>query len=361
MVRVTVPVPGRSYDVTIGSGLLPNAGEHLPALPAATTAFVVSDRRVADRYLEPLAGALASRGLATVSLLVPEGEEAKTLQAYESLLRQLAGREAHRDDVVIALGGGAVGDLAGFVASTYMRGLGLVQVPTTLLAQVDASVGGKTAVNLPEGKNLVGTFAQPLAVVADIDTLATLDERDYRSGLSEVAKVALTLDPELLAFLRDRAAAVVARDPEAAEHVVARCVAAKARIVGEDERDTGARLVLNYGHTVGHALERLDAFRGRTHGEAIAVGMRAAAALAERRGLGSELSSRTEDLLRALGIEPVGPIPPAEDVVRCLRLDKKYRGGVRFVLLADVGDPLVIDDVSDEEIGAVLQEMGAAA
>jgi 3-dehydroquinate synthase len=361
LVRVTVPVPGRSYDVTIGSGLLPDAGAYLPALPAATTAFVVSDRRVAERYHEPLAGALASRGLAAVSLLVPEGEEAKTLQGYESLLRQLAGREAHRDDVVIALGGGAVGDLAGFVASTYMRGLGLVQVPTTLLAQVDASVGGKTAVNLPEGKNLVGTFAQPLAVVADIDTLATLEERDYRSGLSEVAKVALTLDPELLAFLHDNAAAVVAHDPSAAEHVVARCVAAKARIVGEDERDAGARLVLNYGHTVGHALERLDAFRGRTHGEAVAVGMMVAAALAERRGLGSELSSRTEQLLRALGIEPVGPIPPAEDVVRCLRLDKKYRGGVRFVLLADVGEPRVIDDVSDEEIGDVLQEMGAAA
>jgi 3-dehydroquinate synthase len=361
LVRVTVPVAARPYDVTIGRGLLPTAGEHLPALPAATTAFVVSDRGVADRYHEPLARALASRGLAAVSLLVPAGEEAKTLRAYESLLRQLAGREAHRDDVVIALGGGAVGDVAGFVASTYMRGIGLVQVPTTLLAQVDAAIGGKTAVNLPEGKNLVGTFAQPLAVIADIDTLATLEDRAYRSGLSEVAKVALTLDPDLLAFLREHAPAVLARDPRAAEHVVTRCVTAKARVVGEDERDASARLVLNYGHTVGHALERLDAFRGRTHGEAVALGMMAAAALAERRGLGRDLSSRTEELLRALDIEPVGPIPPADDVVRCLRLDKKYRGGVRFVLLADVGEPRVIDDVSDEEIGAVLQEMGAAA
>ncbi|HEX5937601.1 MAG TPA: 3-dehydroquinate synthase [Actinomycetota bacterium] len=358
---MTVPVPGRPYDVTIGRGLLPTVAEHLPMLPAATTAFVVSDRGIADRYHEPLVRSLASRGLAAVSLLVPAGEEAKTLQAYESLLRQLAGREAHRDDVVIALGGGAVGDVAGFVASTYMRGIGLVQVPTTLLAQVDAAIGGKTAVNLPEGKNLVGTFAQPLAVVADIDTLATLDEREYRSGLSEVAKVALTLDPELLVFLREHAPAVAARDPGAAEHVVERCVAAKARVVGEDERDASARLVLNYGHTVGHALERLDAFRGRTHGEAVALGMMAAAALAERRGLGTELSSRTEALLRALGIEPVGPIPPADDVVRCLRLDKKYRGGVRFVLLADIGEPRVIDDVSDAEVGAVLQEMGAAA
>ena len=361
MVRVTVPVPGRSYEVTIGRGVLAHAGEHLPELPAATTAFVVSDRNVAERYQEPLIAALASRGLASVPLLVPAGEEAKTLQGYESLLRQLAGREAHRDDVVIALGGGAVGDLAGFVAATYMRGLGFVQVPTTLLAQVDASIGGKTAVNLPEGKNLVGAFAQPLAVLADVDTLATLEDRDYRSGLSEVAKVALTLDPELLSFVRERAPAIVARDPEAVEHVVARCAAAKARVVGEDERDTSARLVLNYGHTIGHALERLDAFRGRTHGEAVAVGMMAAAALAERRGLGPDLSSRTEELLRTLGIEPAGPIPPAEDVVRCLRLDKKYRGGVRFVLLEDVGAPRLVDDVSDAEIGAVLQEMGATA
>jgi 3-dehydroquinate synthase len=361
LVRVPGPVPGRSYDVTIGRGILADAGEHLPELPAATTAFVVSDRSVADRYQEPLAAALASRGLASVPLLVPAGEEAKTLQGYESLLRQLAGREAHRDDVLIALGGGAVGDLAGFVAATYMRGVGFVQVPTTLLAQVDAAIGGKTGVNLPEGKNLVGAFAQPLAVLADVDTLATLDEREYRSGLSEVAKVALTLDPELLAFVRERAAAVVARHPEAVEHVIVRCAAAKARVVGQDERDTSARLVLNYGHTIGHALERLDAFRGRTHGEAVAVGMMAAAALAERRGLGVELSSRTERLLRALGIEPAGAIPPAEDVVRCLRLDKKYRGGVRFVLLEDVGAPRVVDDVSDAEIRAVLQEMGATA
>ena len=361
MVRVTVPVPGRSYDVTIGRGVLADAGAHLPELPAATTVFVVSDRNVADRYQEPLTHALASRGLASVLLLVPAGEEAKTLQGYESLLRQLAGREAHRDDVVIALGGGAVGDLAGFVAATYMRGVGFVQVPTTLLAQVDAAIGGKTAVNLPEGKNLVGVFAQPLAVLADVDTLATLDDRDYRSGLTEVAKVALTLDPELLTFLGDHAAAVVARDPGALEHVVARCATAKAHIVGEDERDTGARLVLNYGHTIGHALERLDAFRGRTHGEAVAVGMMAAAALAEHRGLGTGLTTRTEGLLRALGIEPTGPIPPAEDVLRCLRLDKKYRGGVRFVLLEGVGAPRVVDDVSDEEIGAVLQEMGATA
>ncbi len=361
MVRVTVPVPGRAYDVTIGSGLLARAGAHLPDLPGAATAFVVSDREVADRYHATLATALEDRGLAPVLLLVPEREEAKSLQGYESLLRQLAGREAHRDDVILALGGGAVGDLAGFVASTYMRGLPFVQVPTTLSAQVDAAIGGKTGVNLPEGKNLIGTYAQPLGVLADVDVLATLDERDYRSGLAEVAKYALTLDAELLALLEAEPDPVLARDAAVMERVIARCVAAKARIVAEDERDASARLVLNYGHTVGHALERLDAFQGRTHGEAVAVGMIVAAALAEARGMAEGLRERTARLLDQLGLTPDGGLPQVEDVQRCLRLDKKYRGGVRFVLLTDVGHPVVVDDVSEEEVGSVLHEMGAPA
>ena len=361
MVRVTVPVPGRSYEVSIGSGILASAQEHLPELPGASTAFVVSDRVVSDLYHESLDRAIADRGLATVLLLVPEGEEAKSLRGYETLLRQLAGREAHRDDPIVALGGGAVGDLAGFVASTYMRGIPFVQIPTTLTAQVDAAIGGKTAVNLPEGKNLVGTFAQPRAVLADLDVLATLEERDYRSGLAEVAKYALTLDDTLLTLLESDPAPVVARDVVMMEDVIARCVAAKARIVAEDERDTNARLVLNYGHTLGHALERLDAFRGRTHGEAIALGMVFAAVLSERRGLSPGLSARTDRLLRSLGLGSAEPLPPSPEVLRCLRLDKKYRRGVRFVLLEDVGRPVVVDDVSDEEVGSVLREMGAPA
>jgi 3-dehydroquinate synthase len=361
LVRVTVPVPGRAYEVTIGPGILRSAEEHLPELPGASTAFVVSDHTVSDLHLAALAKAIEARGLASVLLLVPEGEEAKSLRGYETLLRQLAGREAHRDDAILALGGGAVGDLAGFVASTYMRGIPFVQIPTTLTAQVDAAIGGKSAVNLPEGKNLVGTFAQPLAVLADLDVLATLDDRAYRSGLAEVAKYALTLDDELLALLEGDPAPVVARDVVVMEDVIARCVAAKARIVAEDERDTNARLVLNYGHTLGHALERLDAFRGRTHGEAIALGMVFAAALSEARGLGQGLSARTERLLRSLGLESAEPLPPSQEVLRCLRLDKKYRRGVRFVLLEDTGRPVVVDDVSDEEVGSVLREMGAPA
>jgi 3-dehydroquinate synthase len=361
LVRVTVPIPGRSYDVTIGSGVLPRAATEVPDLAAASTAFVVSDATVSERWFDPLASSLAGAGVTPILLVVPEGEDAKSLQAYGSLLRQLAGREAHRDDPILALGGGAVGDLAGFVASTYMRGVPFVQVPTTLTAQLDAAIGGKTAVNLPEGKNLVGTFAQPRAVLADLDVLSTLDDRAYRSGLAEMAKYALTLDTELLERLETDPAPILARDPTALEDAIARCVAAKARTVAADERDTGARLVLNYGHTLGHALERLDAFAGRTHGEAIAVGMVFAARLAESRGAAAGLGARTTRLLSALGIDVGGGLPPAADVLTALRLDKKYRDGVRFVLLDDVGAPRIVDDVRDDEIRSVLDGMGVAA
>jgi 3-dehydroquinate synthase len=359
---VTVPIPGRAYDVVIGDGVLAEAGEHLPPLPGAQRAFVMADRAVVESCFETLASGLDGRGLDVVLLPVPSGEEAKSLQVYETLLHQLATQEAHRDDLVVALGGGATGDLAGFVASTYMRGLPFVQAPTTLLAQVDAAVGGKTAVNLPEGKNLVGTFAQPRLVLADVATLASLEERVYRSGLAEVAKYALTLDTELLATLERDPGPVLARDPAALEWLVARCVSAKARTVAEDERDTGARLFLNYGHTLGHALERLEAFEGRTHGEAIALGMVFAARLAERRGTAAPgLAGRTTRLLSSLGLEVDGPLPAPDDVLAAFRMDKKFHGGVRFVLLREVGDPIVVGDVGDEELRATMEEMGANA
>jgi 3-dehydroquinate synthase len=358
--RVTVSAGGQAYRVAIGSGVLEGAAEHLPEL-AAERAFVVADATVAERYLDALARGLAARGLASVHLGVPAGEEAKTLQTATALHRQLATQEAHRDDVVVALGGGAVGDLAGFVAATYMRGVPFVQAPTTLTAQVDAAIGGKTAVNLPEGKNLVGAFHQPVAVLADVGTLATLPEREYRSGLAEVAKYALALDLELLEVLERDPGPVLRREPAALESLVARCVRAKAGVVAEDERDTGRRMVLNYGHTLGHALERLDAFTGRSHGEAISVGMVFAARVAEAEGLAAPgLAARHVRLLASLGLETGGALPPADEVLAAMKMDKKYRGGVRFVLLTDAGRPIVVDSVSAERLRATLGEMGAA-
>jgi 3-dehydroquinate synthase len=360
--RVNVPVPGHPYDVIVGAGLIGRAGEHLPAFPTATHAFVLSDRAVGERFFPGLADALGRCGLHCLPLTVPEGEDAKSLDVYGTLVHQLAAQEAHRADPVIALGGGSTGDVAGFVASTYMRGMPFVQVPTTLTAQVDAAIGGKTAVNLPEGKNLVGTFHQPVAVLCDVEALASLDDRDLRSGLAEVAKVALILDPELLARLERDPGPLLARISEALEPVVARCVRVKATIVSRDERDTGERLFLNYGHTLGHALERLDAFAGRSHGEAIAIGMVFAARLAEVRGVcAAGLATRTARLLTSLGLETSGPLPPAADVLAAFRMDKKFAAGVRFVLLQNVGRPVVVEGVPAEDIRRVLVEMGAAA
>ena len=311
MVRVTVPVPGRPYEVTVGQGIIGSAHEYLPDLAGATTAFVVSDRAVSDLYYEPLGRAIEGRGLASVLLLVPGGEEAKTLQGYESVLRQLAGREAHRDDVILALGGGAVGDLAGFVASTYMRGIPLVQIPTTLTAQVDAAIGGKTAVNLPEGKNLVGTFAQPHAVLADLDVLATLPDRDYRSGLAEVAKYALTLDEKLLASWR----ATPARSSRVTSSPWRTwSPGASQRRRGSSRRTSGTR-ALGWSSTT--AIRSATRSSGSTRSGAGHTGRRSRSGwsspqrLAESRGLAPRVCRNARSrLLRSLGLDPDGTLPP---------------------------------------------------
>jgi 3-dehydroquinate synthase len=359
--RVTVRVSGRSYDVVIGSGVLTRTDELLPELPGGTRAFVVADRTVADAWFGIVCEALDRRGLHAVLLTIPSGEEAKTLDVYRTLLQQLATQEAHRDDPIVALGGGSTGDLAGFVSSTYMRGTPFVQIPTTLTAQVDAAIGGKTAVNLPEGKNLVGAFHQPAVVICEVEALATLPDREFRSGLAEVAKYALVLDTDLLEQLERDPAPVLARDPTTLERLVARCAAAKAASVGEDERDTGRRLFLNYGHTLGHALERSDAFAGRSHGEAIAMGMVFAARVSADRYGATGLPGRSLRLLSSLGLETNGPLPSSEEIVRAFGLDKKFHERVRFVLLRDVGRPEVVDDVPEEEVRRILHEMGAPA
>ncbi|MGA9162127.1 MAG: 3-dehydroquinate synthase [Actinomycetota bacterium] len=359
---MSVRMPGRPYDVCIGTDVLARAGDLVPPLPGAERAFVIADARVADRYLGGLSEGLAERGWGVVHLGVPEGEEAKSLAVMNALQRQLATQEAHRDDPVVALGGGAVGDLAGFVAATYMRGVPFVQVPTTLTAQVDAAIGGKSGVNLPEGKNLVGAFHQPVSVLADIGTLATLPDRAFRSGLAEVAKYALTLDLELLELLERDPSPLLRREPAALESVVSRCVRAKAAVVALDERDAGGRLVLNYGHTLGHALERLDAFEGRTHGEAIAVGMVFAARLSESLGRApAGLAARHVRLLSSLGLETDGALPPVDETLEVIRLDKKYRSGVRFVMLDDVGRPAVEDAVPQELLRTTLEQAGSTA
>jgi 3-dehydroquinate synthase len=361
---VPVDAAGGTYDVLVGEELLfdPALRLRLPAARPGGMAFVVADQKVSDLSLEPVARALEEAGWQPLHLPVPEGERAKTLAVAEALYRQLAVRQAQREDLIVALGGGATGDLAGFVAATYLRGMPVLQVPTTLLAMVDAAIGGKTAVNLPAGKNLVGAFHQPVGVIADVGTLSALPEEEFRSGLGEVAKYALAFDrglPDLLEQQTGRLIEADRRDQgEVLVDLVTRCVRIKAEVVSEDERDAAGRLHLNYGHTLGHALERLDGFEGRSHGEAVSLGMVFAARLSERTGVAKAgLLDRHVRLLDPLGLPVGGPLPAAGEILDAMRMDKKRRGALRFVLLEDVGRPVIAGDVPDEVVVETLEAM----
>jgi 3-dehydroquinate synthase len=305
-------------------------------LEHAEKAFVISHPELemySDRVIRSLEGA----GLSAIRLDVPEGEASKSIEVAARLLGEMADAPAHRHDVVVSVGGGVVSDLAGFVASTYARGVPVVHVATSLLGQVDAAIGGKTGVNLPQGKNLVGTIHQPVQVVCDIDALDTLPDAELRSGMAEVIKYGLIRDPDLLDLVLVGGDDILRRDPQILEELVLRSARAKAAVVGEDEFERGGRAALNYGHTFAHALEQAAGYSGIRHGEAVALGMMAAAYLAEELGRidrdAVELHRRS---LEAVGLPVAAPLR-IEDLESAWMRDKKYREGVRFVLLADVG------------------------
>lgn len=349
-VEIKVATSTRSYSVWVGQGLLERAAELLPIPEAAESAALISDANVAALHGRRAAAGLTATTLRLEDLTVEPGEGSKTLASAEALLRGLAGAGLHRGDVVLGFGGGMVTDLAGFVAATYHRGVAVAHLPTTLLAQVDAAIGGKTGVNLPEGKNLVGAFHQPVGVLADVTALATLPEAEMASGLAEVVKHAFLSDPELLdQVVRDRGA-IRARDAGALTAVVARAAAVKARVVERDETERGERAILNYGHTLGHALEALGAYARWRHGEAVAIGMTFAAALAAELGF-ENLIAEHRRVLEALGLPTrgVGDVPlPA--VLEVMRGDKKYASGIRFVVLEAPGRPRIVDGVPEEAI-----------
>lgn len=354
--RVVVPLGDRSYDVLIGDGLVDRIGAHLPALPDAEKAFVVSHPDL-RRYAERVASSLRDSGLEVHGLDVPEGEGSKDMAVARRLLESLAESQAHRADVVVAVGGGVVGDLAGFVASVYARGMPVVQVPTSLLAQVDAAVGGKTGVNLPGGKNLVGSFHQPRLVLCDISTLATLPAEELRSGLAEVVKYGLIAEPELLDTIAKRTDEIMAATPAILEELVARSVWIKAGIVGADETESGGRARLNYGHTFAHALEAATGFGHLRHGAAVAIGMMAAAHLAEVIGwLSAEDVALHRRTLEAVGLPTEARIAYDELEPGWLR-DKKYRGGVRFVLLSKIGEAVTGVSVERSQLEAALSKL----
>jgi 3-dehydroquinate synthase len=340
--RVLVPTAKGGYPVWVGAGLLDRLDRLLPPFPGAEAATVVSSPPVAH-LAERVGRALAGRGLAVHAVDVPAGEEAKRLEVVAGLYERLAAIPTRRADPVLAVGGGATTDVAGFAAATWLRGVPLVNVPTTVLGMVDAAVGGKTGIDLPAGKNLVGAFHQPVAVVADLDNLAGLPAAEVRSGLAEVVKAGLIGDPGLTEAIAGSAGPAAAGDPEALAPLVEAAVRVKAAVVGADEHEDDLRMVLNYGHTLGHALERLAGYRGLRHGEAVALGMVFAARVAEAVGLaGPGLVQGHVELLRAVGL-PVGGVQLDPDLVlAAMTTDKKHRKGLRLILLRGVGQPEVV-------------------
>lgn len=344
MRRLWIAMPdGSGYEARIGPGALDRFPEYLAGIgvTSGSQVVLVSDSNVAPLFGEALRNALEEAGLAVMDLVVPAGETSKSLSCAGELWEALAGRGITRDATALALGGGVVGDLTGFVASTYLRGIRYVQVPTTLLAMVDSSVGGKTAVDLPQGKNLVGTFKQPAYVLADTGVLETLPDVEWENGLAEAAKCAMVAGGAFYEWVCDNASRLRAHDPEAVRDLVVRCVTFKAGVVAADETETsGERECLNYGHTLAHAIEAQAGYGTFGHGIAVAEGMRFASRLAVQvLGAPASLVRQTEDLLDELGIRRIDWAAPAPDMLGRMKRDKKARAGrVRFVLLHDIGD-----------------------
>jgi 3-dehydroquinate synthase len=352
---IRVELGERSYPIAITSGDS-GAGALARSVCGGSLAWVVCDTNTRP-HAERVAASLAAAGFWAESHAIPPGEEQKCLATAALLYERLSDLRADRRTLVVAVGGGVIGDLAGFVAATYARGLPLFMAPTTLLAMVDSSVGGKVGVNLPAGKNLVGAFHQPVAVWIDTDTLATLPERELRAGLAEVVKYGVALDEAFFAWLEANVTAILARDPAALRYVVTRCCQLKASVVEKDEREvTGLRAVLNYGHTFAHAFEKVTGYGAWLHGEAVAMGMGCAARLAARRGLVSpDLPARQEALLKAFGLPAGWSGGQAEAVLEAMRADKKAEAGrLRFVLPSRLGEARLIGDVRDDEVRAVL-------
>lgn len=351
--KVVVNIPGEvPYDVRIGGDVLAKLGVHMrriEALAETERALIVTDEVVAPLYRAEAKAALVQAGYNVIDIAVPAGEDSKSIEVAGEIWEAMAHLSLGRDCVVVALGGGVVGDLAGFVASTYMRGVPVVQVPTTLLSMVDSSVGGKTGVNLAAGKNLVGTFKQPLYVCADTATLATLDEREWACGCAEIAKSALIDSDEFFFWLVEHAELLAARDEAAVSEAIARSVVFKADVVAADKTESkGVRECLNYGHTLGHAVETLAGYGTYSHGAAVAEGMRFASRLAVALvDAPLDLVEAQDALLDELGLPALDWSAAPEDMLAAMKRDKKARHGqVRFILPRDVGD-WALQDVDD--------------
>ncbi|WP_028583283.1 3-dehydroquinate synthase [Desulfogranum mediterraneum] len=353
---LTVGLDERSYPIFIGSNVLASVAPRLEAHPVGKRYAIISDETVAGIYGQRLLDALTKAGIGCSLITFPAGEEHKTSSTVTRLASELAQQGFDRGDALIALGGGVVGDITGFLASIYMRGIPFVQIPTTLLSQVDSSVGGKTGVDIPEGKNLIGTFYQPRAVFIDIDVLATLPEQELRGGLAEVIKYGVILDAAFFQRLLEQREQILDLEPSALIPMIRTCCAIKAQVVEEDEREGGLRRILNFGHTIGHAVEAASGFE-IIHGFAVAIGMQAAAELAGLADYGdARVAVAIREILEAYGLPT--EIPSSLDramIRRYLLSDKKtVDGRIFFVLPTTIGRVTVTDQVAEEAIDAVL-------
>jgi 3-dehydroquinate synthase len=358
MPSVHVNLGPRSYDIEIGSGNLAATVRYCDAEQEDAHAVIITDTHVDELYSDAVADPLQEAGAQVDILSVEAGEQSKSPEVAQELWEQLLDQGADRKTVVVALGGGVVGDLAGFVAATFARGLRFVQIPTTLLAQVDSSVGGKVGINLPGGKNMVGAFWQPCGVLIDVDVLHTLPQREYRAGLAEVVKYGVIQDAEFFAFLEANAEPINDRGPDVLTHIVERCCRLKADVVEQDEREeTGLRSILNYGHTFCHAFEAATGYEQLLHGEGVAIGLMCAARLAERLGrVDAAFVARQRALLEAFGLPLEVPDVNHEELIELMYRDKKVeRGWLRFVLPTRLGHVELVRDVPVNDIERALE------
>jgi 3-dehydroquinate synthase len=351
----------RSYRIVVEPGALATVGARLRELAVGSRTALVSDAAILALYGKTVTASLEGAGFAVAPVEVPEGEAAKTLAVAERCWDTLLAAGLDRTSTILALGGGAVGDVAGFVAATYMRGVNFVQLPTTVLAQVDASIGGKTAIDHPKAKNLIGAFHQPRLVLVDPAVVRTLPEREFRSGLAEVVKHGIVLDADYFAEVESDAVALCARDLPALERIIGGSCRLKAAVVERDERESELRHVLNYGHTIGHALEAVTGYARFAHGEAVSLGIAAEARLARRLGIASdETVARQERLLAAVGLPVRGLSIDADQVLAAIGRDKKARDGrVPFVLAPRIGAFRLVYDVAHDDVRAALAELEA--
>lgn len=361
METLGVDLGDRSYPIYIGPGLLDNLGSLLPKL-SGRQVLVVTNSTIAPLYLDRVMAGL--EGLQASSLVLPDGEQFKTLETLNQIFTALLERKHSRTTTLIALGGGVIGDITGFAAAAYQRGVDFIQVPTTLLSQVDSSVGGKTGVNHPLGKNMIGAFHQPRAVIADTDTLKTLPERELSAGLAEVIKYGLIRDQDFLGWIETNMAGLMARDPAALTYAIKRSCEVKAEVVAADEREGGLRAILNLGHTFGHAIEAAQGYGAWLHGEAVGAGMVMALDLSRRLGMVSDQDlARGRAIIAAAGLPVAGPADMSVDTyLEKMAVDKKnVDARIRLVLLKSVGDAIVTADFDQDMLRATLNDCTAPA